>query len=272
MEKSDFKIVKLKGVELLNKDLFTETSAIIYCKSGEATFLFNDKQHTFVAGTNFIVMDTVNLYLEHCTDDFIIYVLRFNNDITNRLFTYFDTSILLSLKMSFPDISPVENYLASNLTIKKMIMLLSSINESENKKLIMRSLMFCYLYETDDLVKQSYTIVGCQNTSYVDSTIRQFIELCRQYHKEHREIDFYSDKLHISRRYLHKIIEKKLNTTPKKIIDNYVVTSIKKLLRTTAKSNKEIADILNFPDLSTFSQYFRRLIGITPTEFRKMKY
>ena len=55
----------------------------------------------------------------------------------------------------------------------------------------------------------------------------------------------------------------------KEIIDSTVAARLKYELSYTAKSIQEIADEYNFPSQSYFSRYFKRLTGVTPSDFRK---
>ncbi|MBA5791512.1 AraC family transcriptional regulator [Flavobacterium sp. xlx-214] len=96
-----------------------------------------------------------------------------------------------------------------------------------------------------------------------------FWELIGKYSNKERNVAFYAEKLHITPYYLSQITKDFLNDSPKGLIDRQVVLEIKTLLRTTEKSIKEIAEILNFEDTSYLARYFKRQTGITLTAYRK---
>lgn len=89
-------------------------------------------------------------------------------------------------------------------------------------------------------------------------------ENCRKYH----EVKFYADKLCITPYYLSRITHRIFSVSPKELIDRQIVMEIKSLLTTTELSVKEIADLYNFDSSSYLGRYFRRHIGMTPSEYR----
>jgi len=60
-----------------------------------------------------------------------------------------------------------------------------------------------------------------------------------------------------------------MQMTPKESIDYFVTGTAKRLLLSEDLNNQQIADKLNFPDQSTFGQFFKRNVGMSPSEFRK---
>lgn len=54
----------------------------------------------------------------------------------------------------------------------------------------------------------------------------------------------------------------------KEWIDRAVISTAKVLLRHSDKQTSEIADELNFPNVSFFCKYFKRLTGSTPLQYR----
>lgn len=94
-------------------------------------------------------------------------------------------------------------------------------------------------------------------------------DLCAGDAESHRDIGYYAEKMHISPRYLHRICKQSMGYTPKAVIDYVIVGKAKKMLLATGLTVQEIAGRLCFPDQATFGQYFKRNIGMFPTEFRR---
>lgn len=69
-------------------------------------------------------------------------------------------------------------------------------------------------------------------------------------------------------RYLGTLVRKASGVTAKEWIDRAVVTAAKVMLCHTRMPVGEIAYRLHFANDSFFCKYFRRLTGVTPTEFR----
>lgn len=85
--------------------------------------------------------------------------------------------------------------------------------------------------------------------------------------KEHN-ISFYAQQLCVTSNYLSKVVSSVSGITAMQWINRAVVIHAKVLLKTTDMMTSKIADLLNFPDLSSFSRFFKRETGVTPREFR----
>jgi AraC-like DNA-binding protein len=84
-----------------------------------------------------------------------------------------------------------------------------------------------------------------------------------------RSLSFYAEKLCISERYLFKLCKKETGKTPKELINEFLIGQIKNTLLTTEMTHQQIADQFNFPDQSAFGQFFKRMEGTSPSEWRQ---
>lgn len=98
--------------------------------------------------------------------------------------------------------------------------------------------------------------------------VNQFLVLLVKHHFNHREVQFYADKLCIATSYLYKVTNKVLSTSPKDLIDKQVVSAIKDMLVNTDLSVKNIASELSFNDPSYMCRFFTRMTGVSPTYYR----
>jgi AraC-like DNA-binding protein len=96
----------------------------------------------------------------------------------------------------------------------------------------------------------------------------RFIQLVNQHCAEQHQISYYADRLCLTERYLGTVIRQTSGVTAKEWIDRALITRIKVELMHTDKPVARIADDLSFPNPSFFSKYFKRLVGITPGEYR----
>jgi AraC family transcriptional regulator, transcriptional activator of pobA len=98
--------------------------------------------------------------------------------------------------------------------------------------------------------------------------VKSFVGLVMKHYRESREVSFYANKLNITPKYL-SIVTKEINgQNAKRIIDEYIVTEIKLLLKSTSKSIQEISEEMNFPDQSFLCKYFKKQSGISPKQYR----
>lgn len=84
-----------------------------------------------------------------------------------------------------------------------------------------------------------------------------------------REVLYYANELGVSSGYLNEVCNEVSNYSAKEIIDTAVVSRLKYELSYTDKSIQELADEYNFPSQSYLSRYYKRMTGMSPSEFRR---
>ena len=96
----------------------------------------------------------------------------------------------------------------------------------------------------------------------------EFQKLLEAHFMTEKSVNFYADKLHLNINSFSKKIKKQLGKSPSLLIQERVILESKKLIHLTYLSIKEIAAKLNFVDEHYFSRYFKKNVGISPSEFR----
>ena len=95
-----------------------------------------------------------------------------------------------------------------------------------------------------------------------------FVQLVSRFAPEHHAIDFYASQLCLTPRYLSTIIARVSGKSAKQWIDDALVTRIKIYLKHSDKSIAQITDDMNFPNQSFLTKFFKRMTGLTPTQFQ----
>ncbi|MDE6078321.1 MAG: helix-turn-helix domain-containing protein [Muribaculaceae bacterium] len=95
-----------------------------------------------------------------------------------------------------------------------------------------------------------------------------FINLVQKYFKTERFLDFYASKLEITPKHLSRTLKAITGCTAVEWIERYVILEAKVLLKSTNMNIQQIADELNFPSQSFFGKYFKKVVGMSPKEFR----
>ena len=98
-----------------------------------------------------------------------------------------------------------------------------------------------------------------------------FISLVSKNHKQEHSVTFYATNLFITPKYLTRVIDEISHKPAKRWIDEYIALEAKMMLRSTPKSIQEISDELNFPDMSFFGKFFKRMTGMSPKAYRENK-
>jgi AraC-like DNA-binding protein/mannose-6-phosphate isomerase-like protein (cupin superfamily) len=99
------------------------------------------------------------------------------------------------------------------------------------------------------------------------------LDRCRAYIDEHWAEDFDVEMLahvaYVTPSYLSRLFRKHLGTTPMRYRNSVRIEKAKHLLLIQSASVEEIADVLGFADAKYFSQLFKSVTSLTPSQFRR---
>lgn len=144
------------------------------------------------------------------------------------------------------------------------------INETGNRfrRDLIRTLMLAMFYDLSNVIYQ-YKMEKVPRQTRADTIFTQFIRLVEDNCRHERRVSWYAKQLCITPKYLSEIVKHVSKRTPNEWIDNYVTLEIRVMLKNSAKSIKDIAKELNFPNQSFLGKYFKEHVGMSPSEYRK---
>lgn len=99
--------------------------------------------------------------------------------------------------------------------------------------------------------------------------IREYNYLVEKYFKTKHQVADYAELLHKSPKTLSNLFKKYGNKSPLQIIQDRKILEARRLLQYSDKSIKEIAYEIGYEDLQTFSRFFKKIEGISPSNFKK---
>ena len=92
----------------------------------------------------------------------------------------------------------------------------------------------------------------------------------KQHFREHRDVGFYAAQACLSTKHFSTVVKQETGHTVAYWIHQHIVVEAKMLLHMRRDlSVQAIADLLGFDDQATFSRYFKRETGCSPTDFRE---
>ncbi|OYQ34090.1 AraC family transcriptional regulator [Flavobacterium cyanobacteriorum] len=98
--------------------------------------------------------------------------------------------------------------------------------------------------------------------------IRDFNFYVEQHFRTKHSVQDYADILFKSPKTLSNVFAKFSARTPLQVIHERIVLEARRMLRYTDKSVKEISYDLGFEDIQTFSRFFKKMSGISPSDFK----
>lgn len=161
-----------------------------------------------------------------------------------------------------------ERIMADFCTIYDFLSLVLA-NENSTSKYEQGVCIFrCLLLALRDKISARYRQGLSEPASSALGYYNRFAMLLSEHCKEHHEVNYYAGELHVTAQYLGRICRKYDGRGAKEIINDTLILQMKSTLKNTEKSMKEISYEYNFPNFSFMSRFFRRYVGITPSEFR----
>ncbi len=80
---------------------------------------------------------------------------------------------------------------------------------------------------------------------------------------------FYAEQLFLTPKHLSRVIKEVSGRSAGEWIDEQVILEAKARLKNLSLTVQEISDQLGFPNQSFFGKYFKRHVGLSPSDYRK---
>lgn len=138
-----------------------------------------------------------------------------------------------------------------------------------NNRELSRHLYYCLIYAISSLYSNRKMDTG--NLSPAERISQDFEQLVLDNYTKEKNVAFYASKLGITAAYLSTIVKQTTGRTCMEIISNMVIMDAKAQLKSTNLPIYQIADSLNFNNVSFFGKYFKRYVGVSPQEYRNSK-
>jgi AraC-like DNA-binding protein len=104
--------------------------------------------------------------------------------------------------------------------------------------------------------------------THYEAVLEKYLKVVQDNYKEQRGLEFYADKLCVTSKHLSKVIKETSGKPANDWIDELVALEAKALLKSTNMTIQQISDELNFPSQSFFGKYFKRVAGVSPSEYK----
>ena len=161
------------------------------------------------------------------------------------------------------------------ITLKKDINnMIESLSNKEHRFAEEINYAYFYILLTDmaDMMWKKYgtgTPSRHSGMKRSDGIMKAFADLLAEHVKKETSVEFYAEKLCISKQYLSLIVKEKTQFSVGKIISIMRVEEASRLLRDPELTLQQIAEELAFADQSSFGKFFRKHSGMTPMRYRQ---
>lgn len=101
-----------------------------------------------------------------------------------------------------------------------------------------------------------------------DTRVSRLMELIEQHYKVERKCEFYASELSLTSKRLNEIAKDELGKSVTQLIHSRIMLEANRDLVFSTKAIKTIAFELGFEDAAYFSRFYRKLMNLSPLEFR----
>lgn len=241
---------------------------LVLCKKGDIDASINLVDH-HVSDNSFLVVLPGSIFqVNQIRGDVEIYFVGFSSDFLRTInpvkslldITYsIKHNPVVPLKEEMVEL--IEDYFKLGKRTKERF-------ELSNRELS-RHLYYCFIYAISSLYSNRKMDTG--NLSPAERISQDFGQLVLDNYTKEKNVAFYASKLGITAAYLSTIVKQTTGRTCMEIISNMVIMDAKAQLKSTNLPIYQIADSLNFNNVSFFGKYFKRYVGVSPQEYRNSK-
>lgn len=244
--------------------------ALGICLRGSATVSINYHIYKLKPQELITVMPKQLFQNLQFTEDFLIEILFLSSSFLQELPLPKDYDVLKHI-YDEPCFLADENIVADLLELHSMV---SKYSHSDNhyRQQMTEALIFTLILRIASEYKLKVSDISIRKKSREDFITQRFFNLLSDHYLRERDVAYYADKLCITVKYLTKIIKKVTGRTASEWISISIVVEIKQRLRNSDSPIFLLAEELGFSDASVFSRYFRRHTGMTPLEYRNLKF
>jgi AraC-like DNA-binding protein len=243
---------------------------VIYLRSGEIEISYNQEDVKLIGPSiMFTVPDSIFI-LKGRSEDISLVNLVYSPDYATEIGVHMTGSavrkFLTGGVSAFATLSDCEQLIIHNL----MTILHSIINEPcphEYNEAVIKNCFMALMFEVGAVLTKNIPVTEVRLSRKERLTL-EFLELLTQNFYKERSVGFYAEKLHITARHLSATTKAVFGKSAGEMIDEIVIKEAKTLLQNPQYNIAQIADALNFPNLSFFGKFFKKRTGKSPSEYR----
>ena len=243
----------------INEPRKVDVTTFILMDKGESRAIVEGKEYQLQAPCLAVVMPNQTYCLLEASDDLEVRAIIMSNNFTLNLMS----SNLNNMILENPVIDISSDIISFNTYYNVLLHTVRSSFKSshlESAKHLTMSMLYFYARKLEHLEKDK---------KKREIVFDRFCDDVRKFYKTNRSIPFYSGRLAVSSKYLNDIVKEKTGITANEYIDRQTIIECKALLSSTDMSILKISLMMHFPSYSVFGKFFKRMTGMTPTEYRE---
>lgn len=199
--------------------------------------------------------------------DLKLYFMVFSSNFINGMSKTKSIIDLIYITKSHPVLSLPQEFANIYEEFFSLIMKVYYKKRSPYNPEILKCMLLSILYRLSDMYHERplWTESGSSKSEEIS---KKFGHLVIQHYTKERNVSFYAQQMNITPAHLSNTVKHVTGKTVMDIISEVVIVDAKAQLKSTNIPIHEIAESLNFPNVSFFGKYFKRLTGMSPQQYR----
>ena len=241
-----------------------DMSTFVLLDKGESKMIIDMKEYSLKAPCLAVIMPGQIYQLVEKSEDISFRAVVMSKEFTADLFQYHGNPGELKQLINMNPILDLSDDMASYDTYYKI--LLNAIN-SPFKRFRLQSAKHLTISMLYHYVRKLKT--AAEISTKADMLYDRFCKDVRIYYRTNRTLPFYASRLGIGTNLLTRIVKSKEGKTAAEYIDDITIIECKALLNSTEMSVQQISRALNFVSPSVFGKFFKRMTGMSPSDYRR---
>lgn len=241
---------------------------VAYHKAGSAILEIDKEKYDLSEPANIIkLLPGQIVAFNNTSPDFDVDVVIMSKSFVDNLLVFANGSVPFSFDKRLNAVVRIgERERMASMFIKAIRHILDENAENPYKSKIVQHVMMAIFYSSENI---SRTEVEKPRTN-ADILSKEFLALVKEHFREERQLKFYADKMCITPRYLSRVVKECTQFSAADWIERFVVLEARALLKSTNMTVQQISNELNFPSQTFFGKYFKRRVGLSPKEYRRI--
>ena len=261
-----FNSLKELGLENYVK---VQAAALLLVRRGSVDVELDLKHYKLEAGSLFVVFPEQVVRAKNVSENFDPICIACSKNMIDELIIRFDDTTRLILKIRENPLMQLERveFEQMNASFEFLKKKFETTDMNSCRLQILKNYLIGLLYECIGMRSEPAMTDVVKSRGQI--LFSQFIDLVVEKHREQHSVKFYADELGITPKYLSAVAEEQTGKNAKRWIDEHIALDAKVLLRSSSRDIQKVSKILNFPDVSFFGKFFKRLVGVSPKAYRK---
>lgn len=240
----------------------------IFCLKGSIGFVFNDRPYQCKAGEFVFWFADSRVADLTFSKNFKATVLLVERDFLNANIPDQGWSIDAFLHSKENPVLHLSNKKEKQKVLSSFQLLYDKFLETEHRfyNEALKLQMQLFILEMWHIFSNEYE--HRKRTLQSGTLYERFMQLVQEHCMKEREVQFYAERLHITAKYLNFVCKQNSDVTASEWVQRYARERIILFLQNKNLNIAEIADTMEFSSRSFFTRYVKKLLGITPSEFR----